>query len=159
MKTSSLKKYLLFPLEVAAGRINQKDITYLSAALVKGKVVRYVFDTALPTDSLFGLEARGIDTAETKESTFTPKEPLPKATIRLECQTHEEIYQMLTDSAGEFHFPSLRPGKWKVTLYYNNMPEHTYFEKTSYVIDIAPGQEEDIEFKLLPKRRSIQFLD
>jgi hypothetical protein len=65
----------------------------------------------------------------------------------------------VTDKNGRFSFEQLRPGKWTVRFLSDNLPPHHYFEKEELRVDLKPGEEKNIEAKVLLRRRQIQMVD
>ena len=66
-----------------------------------------------------------------------------------------------TDSQGEFSFKGLRPGSWELVLNDNgSLPEHHELEEDTFTFEIEPGEEiDDIEIRVFPKERELEFID
>ncbi len=76
----------------------------------------------------------------------------------VELKDSSEIRRILTDRQGRFEFKELRPGKWTLKIYCDNLPEYHYFEKDTFEVELKPGQGTEISAKLLPKKRRIRII-
>ncbi|MEW5768090.1 MAG: carboxypeptidase regulatory-like domain-containing protein [bacterium] len=81
------------------------------------------------------------------------------ANMVVELANGSEIKRRLTDRRGRFEFEELRPDKWTLKIYDNNLPEYHYLEKDTFEFELKPGQEEEILVKVLPKKRRIQIIE
>ena len=70
----------------------------------------------------------------------------------------EEVFHALTDEEGRFVFDGLRPGKYKLQVYDNNLPELHAFEKDTFEFELKPGSQEKVEIKVFPIIRAIQII-
>ncbi|MCX6141603.1 MAG: carboxypeptidase-like regulatory domain-containing protein, partial [Ignavibacteriales bacterium] len=78
--------------------------------------------------------------------------------VILELSNPQESARRVSDNKGRFSFAGIRPGKWTLRILEGNLPQNTYFDKDSYVIDAAPGASMEFTFKALPRKRRIQIL-
>ncbi|NQT24497.1 hypothetical protein HQ585_04015 [candidate division KSB1 bacterium] len=78
--------------------------------------------------------------------------------ILVELKRFDEIQRRMSDENGRFNFEELRPGEWTVHIYDYNMPEYHKHEKNDFLITIDPDKSKEIELRVLPKRRRIQFI-
>jgi hypothetical protein len=76
----------------------------------------------------------------------------------VELRNNSEIKRDLTDSRGHFEFQQLRPGKWTLKIYSDNLPEYHYLEKDTLEVELKPGQRIEIDAKVLPKKRRIRII-
>lgn len=49
-----------------------------------------------------------------------------------------------------FHFKELRPGKWKLSVIEEDLPEQTQLEQGVFEVVAEPGEEETVLFKIIP---------
>ncbi len=70
-----------------------------------------------------------------------------------------EIKRRITDRKGNFRFEELRPGKWTLKVYSNNLPQYHYLEEDTFEFDLKPGDDKEILIKVLPKRRLIRIIE
>jgi hypothetical protein len=70
----------------------------------------------------------------------------------------EEVFHALTDEEGRFVFDGLRPGKYELKVYDNNLPELHAFEKDTFEFELKPGSQEKVEIKVFPIIRAIQII-
>jgi hypothetical protein len=80
------------------------------------------------------------------------------ADVIVELKNDSEIKRTITDKNGRFEFHQLRPVKWTVKIYPNNLPQYHYLEKDTFDLELAPGQNVEIITKVLPKKRRIQII-
>jgi hypothetical protein len=78
--------------------------------------------------------------------------------VILELSNLEESSRRVSDNRGRFSFTGIRPGKWTLRILEGNLPQNTYFERDSYVIDATPGASMEFTFKAIPRKRRIQIL-
>jgi hypothetical protein len=78
--------------------------------------------------------------------------------VILELSNLEESSRRVSDNRGRFSFAGIRPGKWTLRILESDLPQNTYFEKDSFVIEAAPGSSLEYTFKALPRKRRIQIL-
>lgn len=81
------------------------------------------------------------------------------AGILIEIKKEDEVFRRVTDAKGQFAFEELRPGKWTVKLYPQNLPEHHRFEKETFEIELKPGERFSQKIYVFPKKRRIQILE
>ena len=79
--------------------------------------------------------------------------------ILVEIKKDDEVFRRVTNEKGEFAFEELRPGKWTVKLYPQNLPEHHRFEKETFEIELRPGERFTQKIYVFPKKRRIQILE
>ena len=78
--------------------------------------------------------------------------------ILVEMKRGGEILRRMTGDKGEFNFEELRPGRWTVKFYNNNLPNYHQFEQDSYEVDIEPGESKIVNGCVVPKKRRIRFM-
>lgn len=81
------------------------------------------------------------------------------ANIVVELAKGSEIKFRVTDRRGCFEFEELRPGKWTLKIYDNNLPKYHYLEKDTFEFELKPGQKEEVLVKVLPKKRRIRIIE
>lgn len=67
-------------------------------------------------------------------------------------------YKRLTDENGKFHLGRITPGRWTVSVAEDGLPVGYELEKKSFLVDLAPGKDAAVEFKLRQKIRAIKML-
>ena len=68
------------------------------------------------------------------------------------------VFYRKTDKKGYFNFESIKPGLWEVTAYSNSLPELHVFENERISINLEAGQEKEVLFKVVPKKRQIRII-
>lgn len=76
----------------------------------------------------------------------------------VELRNSSEVRRAITDNKGCFGFEEIRPGKWTLKIYSDNLPEYHFFEKDTLELELKPGQRREISAKVLPKKRRIQII-
>jgi len=76
----------------------------------------------------------------------------------IELKSSSEIRRTDTDDQGRFVFEELRPDKWTLKIYSDNLPEYHYLEQDTFELELSPGQREEISAKVLPKKRRIHII-
>jgi hypothetical protein len=82
----------------------------------------------------------------------------PLQQILVELKREDEVQRRITDFEGRFLFEELRPGKWTMKIYSYNVPEYYHIQKELVDLEFKPGEKAELEVKVVPKRRKIQFL-
>jgi hypothetical protein len=71
----------------------------------------------------------------------------------------EQTLRTVSDRAGGFLFQQLRPGEWTLRVYPHNLPAHHRLETPSRTLHLRPGEEDQIDVRVLPQPRTIRILD
>ena len=87
------------------------------------------------------------------------KETKALPNILVELSNGAETFRQVTPVNGEFSFTGLRPGKWTLKVYEENLPAHYYFEAAKVQLDLEPGVTREFVFTALPRFRGIQIVD
>lgn len=137
-------------LEVKDNQDLYRDIPIVSGSKISGRMVLYDFDEntkELGTDGT---------TAETEQE-IVEISGFPN--IIVELTDGYSVLRRATDKYGNFIFDELRPGNWTLKIISKQIPEYHYFENEEFVFGLAPGAEEKITVRILPRKRTIKFLD
>ncbi|MDP2754505.1 MAG: carboxypeptidase-like regulatory domain-containing protein, partial [Nitrospirota bacterium] len=130
---------------VKGGETNEIEIAVVTSCKVSGRVI------------LFAPKSEII-----QKERFEP-EDLKKvnglANVLIEISKGNEVIRQLTDEKGGFSFEDLRPGRWSLKAYEDNLPPYHYFEKREFLVDLRPGQEEEITINVFPRLRRIQIIE
>jgi hypothetical protein len=54
-------------------------------------------------------------------------------------------------------FGSVVPGHYTVAIPRYDAPEHTAFAETEFVVDVAAGEQRQVDFRLIPEVRAVEF--
>ena len=79
--------------------------------------------------------------------------------ILVEVSYADEALRQLTDQKGKFAFEELRPGKWTLKVYDQDLPDYHYLEQEQLQFDLRPAEQKDIVVRVLPRLRPIQIID
>ncbi len=109
--------------------------------------------------TLFGFAQRALtpDGRASGEDRFEPLGGFAAGLVEL--TNGKQVLRQVTDRDGEISFENLRPGKWTLRVYENNLPEHHVIETPAIEMELEPGQSREALVRILPKRRPIRFID
>ncbi|MCL6590269.1 MAG: hypothetical protein K6U80_09980 [Firmicutes bacterium] len=150
--------------EVKQGEDKTIAIEMVKAGRVKGKMVILGPDQEHQSNSfladsgkLFSVQdnnqlSAGLDSGELKERRALTN-------IIVELTDGNELFRQATGENGQFSFEGIRPGKWSLKAYDNNLPPHYYFEQPEFEIDLNPDEEKEVIFKAIPEVRPVQIID
>jgi hypothetical protein len=62
-----------------------------------------------------------------------------------------------SDERGRVDFGSVVPGHYTVAIPRYDAPEHTAFAETEFVVDVAAGEQRQVDFRLIPEVRAVEF--
>ncbi|MBI3787860.1 MAG: hypothetical protein HY276_06325, partial [Ignavibacteriales bacterium] len=127
---------------IKGGEEVRVDIGVVRSAMVSGSITLY-----------------GFAKTESGDSTSGPIVELggrPNAV--LELSNEAEVNRRVSDNHGRFVFADIRPGKWKLQVIDGNLPEFHFIEKDAIEVELKPGANEEVSFKILPRKRKILIL-
>jgi len=81
------------------------------------------------------------------------------ANILVELTNGSEIKRCVADKKGYFRFEEIRPGKWTLKAYNDNLPEYHYLEENILVVELKPGGRKEVLARVLPKKRPILIIE
>lgn len=84
-------------------------------------------------------------------------EPLEGAVVSL--QGADQTYTTMTDSAGRFSFEHFSPGRWSLEIRAADLPPHHAFETSEVALELAPGEERNVELCARAEVRQIRVID
>ncbi|MDQ7826690.1 MAG: NEW3 domain-containing protein [Candidatus Eremiobacteraeota bacterium] len=77
----------------------------------------------------------------------------------VEITNGNETVRQMTNGNGDFAFYDVRPGKWTLIVYDDELPELTYLETNNIEVEVAPGGEKTLALRILPRKRTIKIID
>jgi cell division septation protein DedD len=78
--------------------------------------------------------------------------------VVLELANPVESHRRISDNRGRFSFTGIRPGRWTLEVVDGNLPTNAYFEKDKFELELKPGGAQQVELKVLPRKRRIQIV-
>lgn len=139
------------------GEITSMDIGITDGASLNGMVV--LVDPDAGKESVSSIEGeKGYVVGDTLKQDGT-LEAGGLQSVLVEMANGDEVHRRLTDSWGRFLFEGLRPGKWVLKIYDINIPSSYRLEKPEQTLEIAPGDNLILEAKVLPRKRTIRFIE
>jgi len=73
------------------------------------------------------------------------------------ASSHDTLWQT-SDDRGRIDFGSLAPGHYVMSVVGGDLPEFTAFERKHIDIDVVAGEEREVELRVLPQQRAVQFI-
>ncbi len=148
--------------EVKGGKTTEIQMGVVTSGTISGRVIlsapesdrRLTAADDADSDSLFVVGSGG----EALGASHDEGEP-GLAQVVVEIADQQEVLRQITDPEGGFSFEDLRPGRWTLKVYENNLPAHHYMERDRFEIDLKPGGEEKINLKVLPRLRPIEIIE
>jgi hypothetical protein len=139
----------VFPVlvEVRKGETAVVDIGVVRAASVSAKVVVY------------GASSGNITTNEKDMTKDNFTEVAGLEGVLTEISNGTETFRRTTDNSGSVSFDHIRPGRWTLKVYGDNLPPHHYLETPETVLDIPPAGVHLASIRILPRHRPVQFID
>jgi hypothetical protein len=77
----------------------------------------------------------------------------------VELYDEKETLRQVTDQNGWFSFEDLRPGRWALRVHTDNLPDLYFLEQKELCFELKPGEEKEIEVRVLPRLRPIQIIE
>jgi protocatechuate 3,4-dioxygenase beta subunit len=81
---------------------------------------------------------------------------LPNVLLALEGA--RDTLLQATDDHGRLDFGSVPPGSWVVSVRPCDLPDHHVFETDRVVVTLAPGENREVELRVVPQRRAVTFI-
>src|SRR5207249_6378551 len=73
------------------------------------------------------------------------------------ASSHDTLWQT-SDDRGRIDFGSLAPGHYVMSVVGCDVPEFMAFEHKHVEIDVVAGEQREVELRLLPQQRAVQFI-
>jgi hypothetical protein len=70
---------------------------------------------------------------------------------------HDTVWQS-SDDRGHVDFGSITPGHYTLAVMATDIPEYFAFEQSRIDVTVAAGEQRDVDFRLLPQQRTVQFV-
>jgi hypothetical protein len=151
-------------LTVVGGKDRVLDLPLTHGAAVSGRVIAY---KAAPTgggnvfgekDQHFIIGENGAQNGslQTEETGLVEDHGLSNILVEL---TNGSFNRRFTDRKGYFTFDQLTPGTYTLKVHSNNLPSYHYLAAETFEFELLPGEEKEIEIKVLPKKRKIHIID
>jgi hypothetical protein len=147
-----------FVVSIEGGKTSRLDIGVVQSCTISGEVI--MFD-AQPTG------ADSEDDSAADEPVLVglgmgrelPEGARGLADVLVEITDGDFYLTNYTDAAGEFRFTGLRPGRWTVRVYPEDLPHYYRLEESELAADMTAGEETGISFRIIPRERRINIMD
>jgi hypothetical protein len=146
--------------EVKGGETTRVDIPIVSSSVITGRVMLFAF-----AGGEGGAEAPGAakpgeaGAAKPGEAAANLVEAGGLARILVEITDGSEVVRALSDDAGRFAFRDVRPGSWSLKIDAEELPPMHYLEQETYALLVKGGEENHVEIRVLPRRRTIRIIE
>jgi hypothetical protein len=77
----------------------------------------------------------------------------------VEIQADKVVRRLMTDTQGIVRFSGLQSGLWTVREGQGALPPNHYLEAPLLTRELRPGATERVEFRVLPRKRVLRFID
>lgn len=140
--------------EVKKARILTVEIRVVPAAHLSVRAARFAKPSEMVASAL---AATNATPPRTEPGEFNEAGPLEG--VLVEISNPKEQFRQFTDRKGLVSFEHLRPGKWSLNVYDNNLPPHHYVEQSHLEVHLTPGENKELTARILPRVRRIQLID
>jgi hypothetical protein len=82
-----------------------------------------------------------------------------QAGVIIEAVNGDLVLRRLSDQWGKFEFRDMRPGVWVVRIKAADLPPGLRPEKDAYHLSLRAGEHQDVNIRLVPKKKVIKILD
>jgi hypothetical protein len=117
--------------EVKSGKATEVNIGVIASASLTGSVI--VVDSKLSIDN--NLFVTGDPKLKSSDKNLSESNEQSKdyglVNVLVELSNGKDVIRRVTDNNGLFSFEGLRPGKWHLKVYEDNLPEYHYLENSS----------------------------
>ncbi len=138
----------LLPLMI---EVNKEEVVELSLSVVRAAKVSATIAVFAPAARTLNPEVNGAADAFKEVGGFGGG--------LVELTDGKQVLRQVTDSSGTVSFDRLRPGKWTLRVYQNNLPEHHVIETPEIVVELEPGQTHLSRVRILPRTRRVILID
>jgi hypothetical protein len=87
---------------------------------------------------------------------LTDAGPVRNAVLAL-ISSRDTVWQS-ADDKGRVDFGAIAPGRYTLKVVAGDVPEFTQFEKKEFELDLKAGETREMEFRLVPRIRALQFM-
>jgi len=151
-------------LTVEGGQKTRVNIPVTRAAQLSGRVIVYGYEKNVNRTTL-SEKCSGTNEPRYvigKDSGYGEGDKLVEdhglANTIVELRNSSEVRRTVTNNQGQFEFEEVRPGKWMLKIYSDNLPEYHYLEKDTFEMELNAGQRREMLIKVLPKKRRIHII-
>jgi hypothetical protein len=125
------------------------EIGITRSSTVSGQVMVYDFDKT---------KGNAYDSSLQNSEEKKIVESRGLANTVIELTSEKETKRRATNSEGRFNFDGLRPGKWTLKVYDDDLPEYHNLEKNLIEYDLKSGESTTVLLKVLPRVRRVNII-
>lgn len=148
-------------IEIKGGKSTEIEISVVRACKISGQVKVFA---SCPERKLGG-ELTGVRDSllwiGSDEVDGHKKENQGKVLINnlVELTDGKEKLRQLTDQNGGFCFEDVRPAKWTLRVYDDNLPSCYYLEQKEFQLELKPGEKKEFMVRVLSRLKPIQIIE
>jgi hypothetical protein len=139
-----------FSVIVEGGKTSRVEIGVVRSSSISGRVLISGMEAGTGEDSVLVGLGKGRE---------APRDARGLPDVLVEITDGRRCLTQYTASNGGFSFPGLRPGRWSVRIYPEDLPHYYYVETREAEAELAPGDAGSLTFRILPRRRHINIMD
>ena len=147
--------------EVKEGKTSKVGIGVINSSRISGKVIFSTLED--DKNKIFRKNLFLLGSGRSDHSRDLNKKNIEKvrgvSNVLVEINNGGEVWREVTDEKGRFCFENIRPGKWVVKFFDDNLPSHYYFEKSKFQVELKPRKGKKITLRVLPRRRVIRIIE
>ncbi len=145
------------PLEIniVGGQKITRDIGIITSGSIYGNVILYEYgkQAVNPDSTDFSMGTiQGLSEGELRVAGGVEN-------VLLELSSGDQIIKVLSGNDGSFSFKNIRPGSWSLRVYDDAIPPYHRIDRSARLIELEPGDDQEINVKIEPMQRRIQFID
>ena len=114
-------------------------------------------ESVVPIKITSGAKLSGRIVPKENNSQALKENDVATGNIIVEMYNDFKQYRITANNLGEFSFPLVIPGSWKLKIYENSIPNGFELEKANYLFELEPGEKKDVEIDIKRKKRNIIF--
>ena len=146
------------PIEITVegGEKTEVQIPITRSAKITGTIMVYKNDNATAKPQQENANQKQYVTGSGRDE--DAEGTIPLANTLVELGNSSGIKRTITDRQGRFTFEEVRPVKWTLKAFGDNLPQYHYFERDTFELVPTPGSETNLRIKVLPKKRQIKII-
>lgn len=133
--------------DVTGGRTTDISIPVAPACSIGGEVILYGYK------DLFAM------IVNSSQGELIAQDGIKGMKVGISLEGQQEVYIGATNEKGLFTFPKLRPGTWHIKLFTDSLTELQELDMNNLIVDVKPGENKFIAFKVTPKVLEMHRLD
>lgn len=135
------------PIEIKGGRTTSVCISVVPSCSIEGEIILYGYK------DYFAMLTNPADVE------IIPFNGLEGIRIAIAKEESDEIYSCLTNKKGYFQFPKLRPGRWHIKVFTDQIPSLHELNMNNLNFEVLPEENQKLLFKVMPLAPQVYKLE